>query len=258
MVSSMSSSKPGRPLKTLNTAMEILDTIQHLNGATVDEVMKHQDLARSTVHGYLSTLEEGGYLVREDKQYSIGLELLNKGGHARNRNPAYERVISGVDRLADRTDERVQFVVEESGYGYYIHVSTGDDAIMVDAHIGKRVHLHVSSAGKAILAALPTDQVEAILDKRGLPAYTSRTIESRAELYENLETVRDRGYSTSNEESIERLRAIAMPVRSADKTAIGAVSISAPAHRFNESFEQRASEKLREVIDEIELDIRYQ
>lgn len=254
----MAPSKPGRPLKTLNTAVAILDTIQRLDGATIGEIMDQQDLARSTVHGYVSTLEEEGYLVREGEQYSIGLELLNKGGHARVRNPAYERIISGVDRLADRTDERAQFVVEESGYGYYIHVATGDDAIMVDAHVGKRVHLHVSSAGKAILAALPTDRVEAILDQRGLPSYTSKTIESRTELYENLETVRDRGYSTSNEESIERLRAIAMPVRDADKTAIGAVSLSVPAHRFDESFEQQASETLREVINEIELDIRYQ
>ncbi|WP_231588017.1 helix-turn-helix domain-containing protein [Halostagnicola sp. A56] len=130
----------GRQLKTLKTAFELIDIIQQQNGMSIESLAKEMDLAQSTVHGYVKTLTNNGYLVYEDGKYHIGLEFLNKGGYARMRKPEYDLIISKLEGLAEQTGERVQFIVEENGRGYYLHTSIGQNAVQVDAHIGKVVH----------------------------------------------------------------------------------------------------------------------
>lgn len=252
-------SPPSRPLKTVETAVDIVDAIQRLGGADIGELAREFDLAQSTVHGYVKTLENRGYLTFEDGTYHVGLEFLNKGGHARKRKREYDFIIGKLDDLAEQTGERVQFIVEENGRGYYIHTSIGENAVHVDAHIGKKIHLHASSAGKAILATLPEERVDAILDRWGLPAYTQQTVTTREALFEDLRSIRDVGYATSEQESIDGLRAVGAPIQVDGDEAIGAISFSGPAHRLTgEWFEDEIPNLVLGVTNEIELDLKYQ
>lgn len=253
------SSSTGRSLKTLSTAMELIDTIQELNGAEIGDLVEELNLARSTVHGYVKTLERNGYLVYENENYQIGLEFLNKGGHARTRKSEYDFIIAKLDDLAERTGERVQFIVEENGRGYYIHTSIGENAVEVDAHIGKKIHLHASSAGKAILAHLSEERLELILDQWGTPAYTRQTITNEDELLDEFEMIRERGYALSEQESISGLRAIGVPIQYHNGELFGAISLSGPAHRLQgERFEQKILDTVLGTANEIELDLEYQ
>ncbi|WP_435156694.1 IclR family transcriptional regulator [Haladaptatus sp. DFWS20] len=252
-------SSPSRSLKTIETAIDIVDAIQQRGGANAQELAQEFDLAQSTIHGYVKTLENRGYLTHENGEYHVGLEFLNKGGHARKRKREYDFIIRKLDDLAEQTGERVQFIVEENGRGYYIHTSIGENAVQVDAHIGKKIHLHASSAGKAILAYLPEKRVHQILDRWGLPVYTQQTITNRGELENELQSIRDAGYAKSEQESITGLRAVGAPIRPSEDEPIGAISFSGPAHRLTgEWFEEEIPNIVLGVANEIELDLKYQ
>lgn len=256
----MPNDTPGRPLKTIETAVEIVDIIQQNDGAELDDIVQQLGLAQSTVYGYVKTLENRGYLIHETGTYHLGLEFLNKGGHIRTRKREYDFIIEKVDDLVDRTAERAQFIVEENGRGYYLHTATGDNAVHVDARIGKKIHLHASSAGKALLAALPDERVDQILDQWGTPSYTKSTLTTPGDLFAELESIRERGYAISDQESIEGLRAIGVVIQP-DETVepIGAISLSGPAHRLKgEWFEQEIPDIVRGIVNEIELDLKYQ
>lgn len=247
----------GRPLKTVETAFRVVETVQTLDGAQMAELADRLDLARSTVHGYVTTLEQEGYLTYEDGEYHLGMEFLNKGGYVRNRKSEYDVVVQKVDDLADMTDERAQFIVEEHGYGTYIHTATGDNAVHMDARIGKKTRLHASAAGKAILAHLPESRVDEIVDSRGLPSFTERTITTRAELDDALYAIRDRGYAINDQESVEGLRAVGAPIRSND-TVVGAISISGPAHRMKgDWFSDEVPDIVLGAANEVQLNISY-
>ncbi|WP_266082780.1 IclR family transcriptional regulator [Haladaptatus caseinilyticus] len=255
----VSSSSPSRPLKTIETAVDIVDTIQRREGADIQELAQEFSLAQSTIHGYVKTLENRGYLTYEDGAYHVGLEFLNKGGHARKRKREYDFIINKLEDLAERTGERVQFIVEENGRGYYIHTSIGENAVHVDAHIGKKIHLHASSAGKAILAHLPKERVHQILDRWGMPDYTQQTITNRDELLTELRSIRDTGYATSEQESITGLRAVGTPIQPHEDEPIGAISFSGPAHRLTgDWFDEEIPNIVLGVANEIELDLKYQ
>jgi DNA-binding IclR family transcriptional regulator len=256
----MPNDTPGRQLKTIETATDIIDIIQKLNGAEINELAQELDLAQSTVYGYVNTLENQGYLTQEDELYYLGLEFLNKGGHTRTRKSEYEFVIKKVNDLVNRTAERAQFIVEENGRGYYIHTATGENAVHVDARVGKKIHLHASSAGKALLAAFSETRVRQILEQWGTPSYTQQTLTGRDDLLAELSSIRERGYSISDQESIEGLRAIGVAIHpDDDKEPVGAISLSGPAHRLKGTwFEQELPDIVRGVVNEIELDLKYQ
>ena len=166
----------------MRTAFRIVDVLQDMDGVTMNELATQLDLAKSTVHNYLGTLHQQGYLVKSGEQYRIGLRFLSLGGHAAANQPGYQLLRTKVNQVANETHERAQCIVEEDGKGFYIYEMTGSDAVRTDVQVGKQVHLHTISAGKAILAHLPDARVEKILDYWGLPERTEHTITSRDEL----------------------------------------------------------------------------
>jgi len=111
---------------------------------------------------------------------------------------------------------------------------------------------------KAILAYLPDEQVEAIVDRHGLERKTSERIGTEEELYDTLEQVRERGYAIDDGERLEGLRCIAAPVKSSSNEVLGAVSVSAPARRVSdEMLHGELSERVLNVANVIELNVNY-
>ena len=239
-------------------SLEIVDAVQELNGARVTELSEHLGWAPSTVHSHLKTLEHHRYLIKEGDTYTIGLEFLNRGGYARERKQAYRMAEDIVEELADETEERAQFIVEEHGRGIYLHTATGNHAVQVNSRLGRVKGLHNSASGKAILSQLPEERVAEIVDRWGLEATTENTITDYDELLEELEEIRQRGVSYNREESTRGLHAIAVPVVGSYDQVIGSFGISGPSNRFKgELFETELADLLLGAANELELKVAY-
>lgn len=252
--------KNGSPkIGAVERSLEMIDAIQELDGARVTELADYLDLAPSTVHSHLSTLEANRYLVKESDEYNVGLEFLSRGGFARQRKSTYTMAFDIVEKLADRTEERAQFLVEEHGRGVYLHTATGDHAVQVNARLGRVNYLHASAAGKAIFSHLPERRVEEIIDRWGLNQFTEETITDRETLWDELETTRERGYSFNFEESITGLRAVGVPVRDPAGQVIGAFSISGPTNRLKgEWISKEIPDLLLGAANELELNTEFE
>ncbi|WP_430540827.1 IclR family transcriptional regulator [Natrialbaceae archaeon AArc-T1-2] len=252
-------SQTGTPLKTVVRTFEIVEFIKDREGARVLEVSEHFDLPNSTVHSYLASLHELGYLVKDGDEYHVGLQFLHVGGHAATRHRAYQMARPKVKELAMETNERAQFIVEEFGYGIYLHMETGDNAVETDVRIGKMASLHTTSAGKAILAHLPEEQVMRIVDRYGLSKRTENTITDPDALLEELETIRDRGYAYNDGERITGMRAVGVPITDVEDDVVGALSVSGPAHRMKGNwYEKEIPDLLLGTANELELNLTYQ
>lgn len=242
------------------TVFEIIEKIDDLNGAELTELANELGLAKSTVHRHLSTLIDLEYLVKEENKYYLGHKFVKLSNHVRKRkDPALKLAEPKVKQVAEQTGERTQFMVEEHGKVAYTFLEMGsDNAVATGVEEGRRIPIHVSSSGKAILAELPDERVHEILDNSDLVAWTENTIVSKEEMFKELEQIMERGYAMNWEESMEGLRTIAVPVAPKEKGVIGALSISGPAHRFNgEKFTEEFPNLLLGVANELELDIEY-
>jgi DNA-binding IclR family transcriptional regulator len=250
--------KGGRTVKTTETVFTVIEGLEELDGARVTELADHLDLADSTVHSHLATLYDMGYVVKEGDQYLIGSRFLKLGEAAKERKEAFEMVKPKVKELAEKTEERCQFIVEEHGRGVYLHRETGSRAVWTDSGLGNRIYLHSTASGKTVLANLPEERVDAIFDRWGLPALTDNTITERAELLEELDTIREQGYAVNEEESTEGLRAVGVPVMDGSGDLVGALSVSGPSHRMKgEWYEREIPDLLLGTANELELNLQY-
>ena len=242
----------------LGTSLQILEALKERGSAGVTELANELKLPKSTVYSHLRTLREHEYVVREGEEYCISLKFLSLGEHTRDRMPIFEVARPEVEGLAEQTGELANLLVEEHGQGVYLFRSKGEQAVSLDTHAGMRVKLHCTSLGKAILAYLPEERVDEIIDRWGLPAQTATTITTREELEEELTAIRERGYAHDKGERLSGLRCVAAPIKNSDGHAIGAVSVAGPTSRMKgERFESEIPELVMSAANVIELNLTY-
>lgn len=246
-----------RGVKSIDTMFRIVEFLIDVDGSGVTSIAQDLDLAKSTVHQQLSTLYERGYVVKEGGEYHIGLRFLSLGETARLRREAYHLVRPMVKQLAAKTEERSQFFVEEHGRAVILYMEAGERGVKADRHTGKRRYLHSSAGGKAMLAHMDSDRIEAIVDRWGLPSETENTISNREVLFDELESIREQGYAVNNEESISGLRAVAAPVV-VNNEVVGSFSVPGPRHRLEtEQFREELPDLLRSTANELEIKLEY-
>lgn len=245
------------PVKTSQKTIRLLSVLQELGSAGVTELASAAGMNKSTVHNHLSTLKTEDLVTQDGSEYTLGLRLLEFGSQARNQQPLYGVAMPEVERLADQTGELANLVVEEYGHGVYLICEQGDDAVDLDIYPGVRRSLHLTASGKAILAHLPEERVEKIIDTHGLPAKTEQSITDRKELLEHLETVRERGFAVDDEEHISGLRCIGTPIFGEGGDVLGAVSVSVPVTRMSDKrFHKEIPDSVRSATNVIELQVQ--
>jgi len=243
------------PVHSLTKAFEILEVLVELDGAGVTEVAGALNEPKSTIHNYLSTLLQEEYVVNEDGQYHLGLRFLELGIHARNRHELFTVGKSEAQRLARETGEFSNIAVEEYGHCITIYRNQGEMAVN-SRHVGMRSSLHATAVGRAMLAHMPEDRVETVIEQQGLQQFTERTIDNRDDLYDELETIQNRGYAFDDEELLQGLRCVAAPVLTTSGGIIGAISVSGPTTRLSgEYYHEDLPKKVMEASNVISLNI---
>ncbi|WP_396613576.1 IclR family transcriptional regulator (plasmid) [Haloferax sp. S1W] len=250
--------RSSRPVTTTESSIQILNVLKDTPGQTLDELTEELDIARSTIHRHLLTLEDNDLLFREDGRFYLSLWLLDFGVSARDRISFFDVARKQVDRLAAETGEKVWLVAKEGDYSVHLYKASGASPLETSARVGQRRNLHQLAAGKAILAYLPEDESRGIIDRQGLTEVTEQTITDREALFEELTEIRERGYAFNLGESIEGLNAVGAPIRDEDGVPVGGISISGPANRVKGSLlRDELPDKLLATIDEIHINIRY-
>jgi DNA-binding IclR family transcriptional regulator len=216
------------------------------------------DEPKSTVYNHLDTLTRRGYVVKEDDEYRLACRFLELGSTTRERYLVYRIARDEVTALAEETGELAGLVVEEHCYGVFLHRAKGNQAVHVDTHVGKRIHLHGAALGKAMLAFSSDEHVREVVDRRGLPALTDQTITDEDALADELERIRNTGVAFDDEERIDGLRSVAVPLRTDDDNVLGAISVAGPTSRLRgDRFRSEVPDRLRSAANVIELNITY-
>jgi DNA-binding IclR family transcriptional regulator len=253
-----------RTLKTVTMASRVLEAVKEQNGIGTSELADYLDLSKSTAHIHLKTLEETGFLVQDDATYRLAFKFTVLGEYVRDRSPLYRYGKPEVDKIAEETNQYTHIVTEENGFGVNLYQVKGDTTVEGEYQTEKtqrRDHLHYTASGKSILAHLPRERVEAIIDERGLPQKTENTITDPETLFEELERIRERGYAYNDGEEIKGFRAIGAPIKDPDNRILGSLSISGPTSfmqddRFNEELPQRVMRSANVIEVNINMNTR--
>jgi DNA-binding IclR family transcriptional regulator len=223
-------SEPARSVvQSLDRALSLLDLVSFSDHElSLGEIAARSGLAKSTAHRLLRTLELRGFVARNPTSGSYRPGLKNfRGFHG---GPLVHRALTD---LAERSGETANLGALVGSTVLYVDRADSPQALRWQLGVGKRVPAHCSGLGKAILANLNQDAVERILPER-LEALTPFTITDRPAFLVQLAEVRRRGYALDDEEFMDGVRCVAVPIMGPGGEAVAAVSISGPAFRITD------------------------
>lgn len=248
---------PGR-ISSVSKALGILRLLEEEEGLTVTALSDELDISKSSAHRYLQTLLEAEYIVEEDGVYRVGLRCLSHGIRARVRQEGFEQIDTKVREIASQTGERVNYMVHEHGKAVCLSQALGERGVQFELSVGDRIPLHIISPGKAILASWEDEDIKHYLTERGLAEATENTIVDEQSLWDDIERIRNRGYSQSKQEYMGELNGVAAPVYGTNDSIIGAIGVSGPTHRMQgERFNTTLPELLMGTAREIALNLQY-
>jgi DNA-binding IclR family transcriptional regulator len=205
-------------------------------GVSLDEMAKVVASPKPTVHRALAALVRAGLAGKDGRgRYLLGDEFLRMAFAHHAARPDHLRVQPILDRLTVRFGETSHYaVLDGHSIVYRAKVDPTVGAMRLTSTVGGRNPAHATAVGKMLLSAQLPDlaAVTDWLGDRTLERVTARTAGTAAELHEQLELVRRRGYSVDDQENEPGVNCIAVPVFLFSPTEpTGAISVSALAYR---------------------------
>ncbi|MEF8851234.1 MAG: IclR family transcriptional regulator [Haloarculaceae archaeon] len=268
------------PVESSRKLFSVLEHLVQTGGAGPTDIARRTSLPKSTVHLHLQSLLATGHAVKDGDVYRPSLELLELGERVRYGIAAYRKGRAEVDSLAEETNELVNLGVIENGKVRLVYlrevsgggsdssapsVSTEFEADTSDRSVlgedykhtpGRTLDIHATAMGKAMLAEMSREEVEAVVDSHGLPRHTDRTITSADRLFEELETVQSRGYAEDDEERVDGLRCVAAAISDPDGP-VAAVSVSALSNQWYGEYSTELANRVMNTANMIEIKLTH-
>lgn len=200
------------------------------------ELMRRADLPKPTFVRILRTLVAFGLVSQDELRgtYSLGRRFLEMSHRVWDMFDLQSAAASELDRLSRELGETVALCRLSDGQVQYLDERSGD-GLSVRVDIGRRVPLHCTAAGKALLANLDPTEARGLLDGLPLPSMTQKTITEPDRLLADLMLTRARGYSVSTEEHLPGVNSVACAIAGQDGSPIGALVVLGPSSRLDQA-----------------------
>jgi IclR family acetate operon transcriptional repressor len=218
-------------VQSVDRAIDLLEALARSEGPQgVGELAASTGLPQGTVHRLLRSMQARGY-VRHDasRKYGLGAAAFLLGDAAQRSLARSAR--PHLQRLVDISGETANLAVLEGDDVVYLAQVPSPHTLRMFAEVGRHVPPHSTAVGKVLLAGLPAERAGGILNRRGMPSMTDRTITSFEQFAEQLEQARARGWAADEQEQEAGIRCVAVPVQNGDRV-VAALSVSGPAERF--------------------------
>jgi IclR family transcriptional regulator, acetate operon repressor len=224
--------------------------LDHPHG--VKDLSEMLGMSVSTVHRMLAALVRKQF-VRQDpltSKYSAGPWLLEVALTYLRQLNLPQAALPHMNSLRDQTSETVTLSLRDGRTRIYLAQVESPQEIRQTVETGRRLPLHLGGSGKAILAFLPDDEIEAYLRHDTLTTPSGDAIDVTA-LRRDLSTVRRLGFASSRSERLPGAASVAAPLRNYQNVVVGCLSVSGPVGRFGAEAIARYGPLVRQAADEV-------
>lgn len=219
---------------SLRKGLEVVDCFAQRESWSLTELAGHLGLNKATAFRILHTLQESGYLAKDEEtgRYRLGMRFYSLGKTAVRHEQLKWQALPPLMNLAESTGETVYVGILYEGDAVCVQIVDGTELVRMHSFVGKRSPAHASALGKVLLAHMPDSEIVDYVATYGLRGLTANTITDAAIFREELRRIRDQGYALDNEEMAPGLRCIGAPVTDHTGRPFATVSLSAPADRM--------------------------
>ncbi len=223
------------------------------------ELSDQLDIPKATAHRLCATLLEEGLL--QARMNGRGLLPGHRFRHMATgvlaSSPYRAQRHAILRQLSEEIGETCNISIPDGSEMVYFDRSETHWPVRIQLQIGSRVPAHSTSGGKMYLSTLPSAKRQRILVNSTLTAHTGNTIVNPADMEAELQLIQQRGFAVDNQEYIDGMVAMAVPVTDKQGRLYATLSFHAPIMRIPfESLEsylpllERARLQLGELLEE--------
>jgi DNA-binding IclR family transcriptional regulator len=198
-------------------------------------------------------MEFHGILRRDpdDKRWRLGYRLVTWGELAAETTDLRHVARPIMRDLVDATGETVVLTVYQDQEVVCIEKVETSHSVRLALDVGTRRAPHAGASSKILMAYLPDDEIQAIINDKGLPGVCTNTITDSDELVAELARIRERGYAESVEETDPGAWGVATPIYGWNGDVAAAIGIVGPSLRFTDELAQQYVELCRDAARQI-------
>ncbi|HEY9280176.1 MAG TPA: IclR family transcriptional regulator C-terminal domain-containing protein [Eoetvoesiella sp.] len=200
---------------------------------TLSEAAEITGHSRASARRSLLTLQKLGYIESEGRYFRLAPRTLRLG-HAYVTSSSMSKQVQPIlESVSERTQESSSFAVQDSTDVVFVARAATRRSLSNGLGLGSRLPAYCAATGRVLLAALPAEEAERLLNRMPRHPLTPHTRTEIPALMALLDEVRALGYAISNEELELGLRSIAVPIRDASGKTVAAMSLVASTSRHS-------------------------
>lgn len=248
--------KSGDDIAIMTRTINILSFITEAGrSVTIPEVIDEVKLPRPTVHRICNTLQSMGLLARDRARNRLiaGPALTDLAFATLSSTEVTLARRAILRRTVVAVHETVTLSVLANGQLLFLDRVESESPLRLHLYAGSRTPLYCTSAGKLFLAMQSEDFRNTWLESCSLAQFTQSTIINVQQLAIELDSIRARKVSIDNQEYIDGLVAIAVPVLNRRGKMIAAVSVNGPASRICLKEQERYLIPLKHAAEQLRL-----
>ncbi len=232
----------------------------HPEGQTLAQLCTGLSFPKTTLFTMLKVLEGADYLRNDGGIYRLGPAAAALGASmAESPRRNFPECARGIlDNLCQRTGETgfLAVLTPDREFCHYVAVVETDNWLRFSVKLGSHKPAYATGSGRAMLAYLPREELEPLLDRFPFDRLTTKTVASRRALVAGLKEVRKYAVSTVDSGTVAGVVAVAAPIFGADGRVAAAVSVGGPTARLTDSL-PTVQQAVREAAEEISAVLGY-
>lgn len=238
----------------LEKGLQLLEILaESSRGLTLAELVRKSRLPKSSIHCLVVTLERQGYVRRclRSRRVMFAMKLFGLADRALAQVRIRQVAAPHLYALMRETKLTVHLAVLEQDQVVLIEKMEAPGVLKIASWIGRRMDIHCTGLGKALIAHLGEQEVDRLIHKYGLLRHNEHTMRSAHALKANLAEARKLKYAVDDEEDEIGWRCIAVPIFNQANEVVAAVSICGTVSHITSGNTPALAKKLLRCAGEI-------
>jgi IclR family transcriptional regulator, pca regulon regulatory protein len=218
-------------VQSLERGLLVVRSLATPEPRTLSDVARATGLSRASARRFLLTLERLGYVRQSAGHFTLTPRVLDLGYAYLSSLTVPEVALPHLERLVGEVHESSSASVLDGDDVVYVARVPTRRIMSVTISVGTRFPAFVTSMGRVLLAGLPSEECERLIQHADLQALTTKTVTSTSALRETIDVTRRRGYALVDQELEPGLRSVAVPIHNPDGVVALAINVSTQASR---------------------------
>lgn len=245
-------------MSSVYNTLQILDLLSMHETLGVSEISKATGFGKASVFKMLYTLEKLDYVQKTpDLKYQLGIKFAHYGSVVLEKQNIFKLIRPYLQKLRDKHNETTHLgILDEDLNVIFMVKEASTNTVQMASRVGYKLPFYATAMGKVLVASKLDESMIERLKAYNYTRHTENTITDYKKLIEQLEIVKEQGFSIDAEESEYGLVCYAAPIRDLTGQAIAAISMSGTYVRMLNNKEELIK-SIKETANEVSISLGY-